>query len=157
MSSSKSPRIRPAAAPGAAAADADDAEDHAEDHAEDATFAFIDHHVSVAEEDDAGRLPDGSLVFGHDARLELRRSLQGAEVEPGGPQSLLAVYGRPCTGEEAAARLPPGGGGLVWHAQLVADGWTHPKHTDARESVRCPSFKWPGPPFARRPRRGKLT
>ena len=70
------------------------------------------------------RLPDGSVVnesdFHHD--LPKRGTL---ETQIGVSQSLVSVYGRPCSPEKAAELCPPGEngdiGGQVFHAELVTD------------------------------------
>eukprot|EP00037_Helgoeca_nana_P015805 m.148064 g.148064 ORF g.148064 m.148064 type:complete len:542 (+) comp23189_c0_seq1:99-1724(+) len=56
-----------------------------------------------------------------------RQLCSAAEIDTG-PESLVSVYGQPESPERAAELCPPGDEGLVYHAQLVPDDWTHPEH-----------------------------
>ncbi len=44
---------------------------------------------------------------------------------------LFCSYGHPVSAAEAALLVPPGSEGLIWHANLVADNYSHAKHTSA--------------------------
>lgn len=87
-------------------------------------------------EDDGERLPDGSLIDGPDGELHVDRPFREEEGEIGSSQSLVSVYGKPISAERAAALLPPGDSGLIWHAELCTDAWKHPQHTDKDGKIR---------------------
>jgi hypothetical protein len=91
--------------------------------------------------DDAAYADDGEInVEGlplTDVRpLNIGRRLSATELAVGKSESLVSVYGSPLPAAEAAAACPPGDGGLIFHAQLVDDDWTHPKHTDAEGNIK---------------------
>lgn len=52
--------------------------------------------------------PDAGDTANNDYSEQVKRSL-----------SLESAYGHPLSAEEAAKRMPPGGGGLVWHSLLI--------------------------------------
>ena len=69
-----------------------------------------DHHEDdgLSSDDEECRLPDGS-IYNYDHFEELNA----------GTHAWDEVYGQPLAPEEAAARVPPGAGGAIWHARLV--------------------------------------
>ena len=50
-------------------------------------------------------------------RTAIKKTLSGQLISDSGE----AVYGRPLSVEEAAERMPPGEGGMMWHASVVPD------------------------------------
>jgi len=82
------------------------------------------------EDRESDRLPDGSLIDGPgDGLLDVDRPYREAEQEAGSSESLISVYGKPVSPEQAAALVEPGDGGLIWHAELCTERWRHPSHT----------------------------
>ena len=80
-------------------------------------------------DEDAARLPDGSIIDEDDDDVEdaVLPSVSESTLEQlekdGLSESHLSVYRQPCTPEEAAAQYPAGGGGLIYHAQLLNIGF----------------------------------
>eukprot|EP00941_MAST-03F_sp_MAST-3F-sp1_P002280 g2280.t1 len=68
--------------------------------------------------------------------LDLKRPRVGSEVVVGTSESLVSVYGRPKNPEECAKLCPPQPGGLVYHSQLVTEGWVHEKHTTQNGTIK---------------------
>ena len=74
--------------------------------------------AATAVSDDAVRLPDGSVLLDEESECTSpRRTATAGETE-----SSLSCYGSPLSGAQAAELCPPGDCGIVWHAQLLADG-----------------------------------
>jgi hypothetical protein len=88
-------------------------------------FGDDDALSSASTESDVPRLADGSLF--EDIGYQPLRWGPGEALSGVPPSACLdSMYGQPLSPEEAAAKCPPGGGGLVYHAHLLPDDWTPP-------------------------------
>lgn len=98
----------------------------------------VDEEASAVESsEDEVRLPDGSLLVGDEWAVPLTRARSESEMAPpGNGESLLSKYGEPRSPGVVAELLPPGGGGLVWHASLVSDDWQNPKDVSPTGEVK---------------------
>ena len=47
-----------------------------------------------------------------------------------------SIYGQPVSAAQAAQLCPAGEGGLIYHAHLVSDTWTHPKDCTAEGKIK---------------------
>ena len=90
------------------------------------------------DDDDVIRLPDGSFISRDeiDVISRMSRTRSQSEVAQGLSESLVSVYGKPVSPEEAAEQVPPGEGGLVWHASLVTEGWKSKSDCDAEGNIK---------------------
>ena len=71
-----------------------------------------------------------------DPRGAQRSSTVATENEPGHPESLVSVYGKPASSHEAAAVCPRGEGGFLWQALLVRSHWRSDTDCDADGNIK---------------------
>ena len=91
-----------------------------------------DTEASGVEAEESTRLPDGSIIDDN----EIEPSSPRHTDEAGTTESLLSLYGRPASPDEATLLCPPGEGGLVWHAQLLTAEDTKFSHADGSVKAR---------------------
>ena len=61
----------------------------------------------------------------------------GTTTSPLGTSSCMqSLYGQPVSAADATQACPDGDGGLIYHAHLVSDTWTHPKDCDSEGKIK---------------------
>lgn len=84
------------------------------------------------------RLSDGSVLIDHHVELEEKptRERSDSQMRMGDPECIMSSYGNPLSPEEAMEALPPGPGGIIWHAQLLPDDMIDPKVCNRDGDIR---------------------
>jgi hypothetical protein len=88
-----------------------------------ATEVSVDTPATSDSEDDAVRLPDGSIIEEEDDEDDDEGdAAPSPKSTPAGmTESHRSLYGKPLSPDQAAELCPAGGGGLIWHAQLLTE------------------------------------
>jgi len=81
---------------------------------------------------------DHLILDGEDSPADEAPAAESAAVEPkiDRKESTASYYGSLCSPEQVSQLVPAGAGGLIWHAQIVADAYTSTKICRADGTIK---------------------